>query len=152
MSEQITEDDILEFQNNFSFYDLPFNDKEAGLKRFVLLNLPTEIKKQIKRWGVDDSVVRDEVFTFLVLNQFNCSVNEFYNKKLNTIEVLFNRDKLTKVDKKVYFYSFNGGVLNKEIFDPSIKLESISISAPFILTPYSSEIDTTKRVDFLKDL
>jgi len=95
-----TEDDILEFQHSFSFYDLPFSEKDEELKRFILVNLPNALKAQIRRWGPDDSVVRDEVFEFLVLNKFSCSVDEFYNKNLHKELLGFDKEKLKKANNE----------------------------------------------------
>lgn len=66
----------------FTFNDLPFDNENLDLKLNILNNLPEDIQKDIDRWGPDDSVVRDDIFLFLLDNQFNLTPSQYYESEI----------------------------------------------------------------------
>ena len=93
--------DVLEFNANshvkdFSFNDLPFNDEDQELKLFILNNLPIGLMADIEILGIQDTSVRDEIFSLIVENQFECSVKEFYEKELYKNKAIFDMLKFKK--------------------------------------------------------
>ena len=71
-----------EHVDDFDFCDLPFDDSDKELKLLILSNLPATLTVDIVNYGIQDTEVRDCVFLFLVENQFDCTVKEFYDKGL----------------------------------------------------------------------
>lgn len=89
----------------FTFNSLPFNDEDIKLKLDILNNLPESIQNDIDTWGPDDSVVRDDIFLFLLENQFKMTPKQYYESeicknrfRLNLGPYPFDLDKLKTND------------------------------------------------------
>ncbi len=96
MSEDVLKFDANSHVKDFSFNDLPFNDEDQELKLFILNNLPIGLMSDIEILGIQDTGVRDEIFSLIVENQFECSVKEFYEKELYKNKAIFDMLKFKK--------------------------------------------------------
>lgn len=88
--------DINKHVKDFQFNDLPFDDKDEELKIFIISNLPVGLMADISVLGIQDTQVRDEIFSLIVENQFECSVEAFYKKELYKNKAIFNILKFKK--------------------------------------------------------
>lgn len=67
-----------------SFDDLPFEvdrDFTAAEQLRILNALPSHIQGLAVSWGTNDTPFIDNVFEFLIKNQFGLSCSEYYAKK-----------------------------------------------------------------------
>jgi hypothetical protein len=59
--------------------DLPFRYEDVDQKK-LWNNMPEEIQLEALRWGANDTVVRDNVFEFLLKNQLDLTADMWYDK------------------------------------------------------------------------
>lgn len=77
--------------------DLPFNltnIEKAALIRY----LPMSIKKSIASWGISDTDVRDQIFSFILANQFGMTAQQYYDSEIANL--YFEKDITQTFDFK----------------------------------------------------
>lgn len=71
-------EEILEHNKAIYMDDLPFEDQ--GLEFFN--NLPVSFQSDAMKWGVNDTEFRDNLFEYLIKNQFGMTVDQYYKSSL----------------------------------------------------------------------
>ncbi len=92
------------------FNDLCFDSTNQTTMLRIFNLLPRHLQGLAVSWGCDDSVFRDDVFKYLIKNQFNMTVDEYYNsdifkwfiKKDNYQDISFKKLKpIVSMDNKI---------------------------------------------------
>ena len=64
------------------FNDLCFDSTNQTTMLKIFNLLPSNLQGLAVSWGCDDSVFRDDVFEFLIKNQFDMTVKEYYDSNI----------------------------------------------------------------------
>lgn len=64
---------------NLYLDDLPFDDSNEDLMLELFNHLPSDLQGLAVSWGLNDTVFRDDLFEYLLENQFGWSINEYYD-------------------------------------------------------------------------
>jgi hypothetical protein len=85
------------FIKDLDLTDLPFNltDRE---KATLIKTLPMSIKKSIASWGISDTEVRDQIFCFILANQFGMTAQQYYDSEIANL--YFKKDITQTFDFK----------------------------------------------------
>lgn len=69
------------------FNNLCFDSTNQTTMLKIFNLLPSHLQGLAVSWGCDDSVFRDEVFEYLIKNQFNLTTDEYYNSEIYNLFV-----------------------------------------------------------------
>ena len=64
--------------------DLPF-DLTNTQKATLIKSLPMSIKISIVSWGMSDTVVRHQIFFFILANQFGMTAQQYYDSEIASL-------------------------------------------------------------------
>ena len=93
-----------EIESDFNFDDIPFREQTSE-EMFKLFNLlPRNLQGTAIQWGANDSVFRDDFFVFIIKNQFDMSIETYYEsdifkKAFNETPATFQEINWTKLEK-----------------------------------------------------
>lgn len=69
---------------HIEFCDFPIDGRDEELSLKIFNHLPEHIQGAAVQWGCSDTVVRDDIFEFLIETQFGMSCKEFYKNGMIT--------------------------------------------------------------------
>jgi len=101
---KFTEEQFKELQGTLSFDDLPFEEEKENLLR-VFNALPSHIQGGVVSWGFSDTPNSDNIFEYLIKNQFGLeSAQEYYGsgvyaaykEKGETLKINFDKLEVKK--------------------------------------------------------
>lgn len=121
------------------FHDLCFDSTNQTTMLKIFNLLPSNLQGLAVSWGCDDSVFRDDVFEYLVENQFGMTVKEYYES--NIFNWFMKKDVYQKISFKKLkpkplkidieteggVFMYDNGVAHKVIMDakPSTTLDEM---------------------------